>query len=68
MNITRARRIANNVGGHFTNDERRNAFYRLDMSVMADRTPFDVRTSDKRLAQNIWDWFGNLGTKGKETA
>lgn len=59
MDIRTARKIANNVGGNWSNQQRRDAFSRLDRSIMA------WNDDDKPLAQNIWDWFGNLGVKGK---
>ncbi len=67
MNITTARKIANDVGGHWANSDRRSAFHRLDISVMKNKSA-DQAKADRDLAQNIWNFFGNLAVKGKTTA
>ena len=67
MNIRTARKIANDVGGQWANSDRRSAFHRLDMSVMNCKSA-DQAKADRALAQTIWNFFGNLATKGKTTA
>jgi hypothetical protein len=62
MNIRTARKIAEDVGNvNFSNSDRRAAFHRLDISAL------NGSKEDFKLAKNIWDFFGNLGVKGKDT-
>jgi len=62
MDIRTARKIAEDVGNvKFSNSDRRSAFHRLDISVLGGSK------EDFKLAQNIWDFFGNLGVEGKDT-
>lgn len=69
MNITKARKIAADVGAiSWTNSDRRNAFHRLDMSTMNPHTLRDVRSSDLALARNIWDFFGDRALRGKSVS
>lgn len=59
MDIRTARKIAKNLG-HYADSDKQRAFHRLDMSVIKD-----WNDADKVLMKNIWDYFGNLGVKGK---
>ena len=55
MDIRAARKIAGDVGNvRFSNDDRREAFYRLHCSVNKGLK------QDYALAKAIWDFFGNL--------
>ena len=65
MNIQTARKIANDVGGHWADSDRRAAFHRLDMDMMSGRLSKDALRTVKAQMKNIWDWFGNRGVEGK---
>ncbi len=73
MDIRLARRTARALAGEIVdnvpldNQSLRNAFYALDRRTMQSKSNKD-RADHLRLARIIWDHFGNLGTKGKETA
>ncbi len=58
MDIRIARKIAKDVGGDWAYSDRRNAFWKLATSK---------NLHDQVLARRIWDFFGNLGVKGKRT-